>query len=177
MNKINMTWGVAIVLILMAVTTRFLPHPPNFTAIGAMGLFGGAYFSKQRWAYFIPFAALFLSDLVLNTFVYHVEFSSYCLSSYLPFALVFLAGKAMLNKVNPQNVVLASLTASSIFFLVSNAVCWQIDPTYTKNFAGLMMSYAAGIPFFGNTLASDMIYSSLFFGVFAWFAKKETAFA
>jgi hypothetical protein len=178
MNKINMTWGAAIVLILIAITTRFLPHAPNFTAIGAMGLFGGAYFTKQRWAYFIPFAALFLSDLVLNTFVYKTEFSAYALSSYLPFALVFLAGKMMLNKVNTTNVIASSLVASAIFFLVSNAVCWQIDPTYTKDFAGLMTSYTAAIPFFWNTLTSDLLYTSVFFGVFAWAtAKGKLAFA
>ena len=39
-------------LVLLVAMTRLLPHPPNFTPLGALALFGGAQF-KSRWAAFL----------------------------------------------------------------------------------------------------------------------------
>src|SRR2546423_9621262 len=53
-------------MVLLMAMTRLLPHPPNFTPLGALALFGGAQF-KSRWAAFlVPLAALLLSDAALQ---------------------------------------------------------------------------------------------------------------
>ena len=51
-------------LIFAAALTRVLPHPPNFSPIEAVALFGGAYFAKRSWALIVPLVAMFASDLV-----------------------------------------------------------------------------------------------------------------
>jgi hypothetical protein len=169
MNKINVTWGLAIVLILAAVSSRFLPHPHNFTAIGAMALFGGAHFSQKKWAMIIPFAALFLSDLFYNLIVYKTYgFGWWSVATYLSFGLVYLLGRMMLQNVNAKNVILASVSASVLFFFVTNTISWQYDALYTKDFTGLMLSYIAGLPFFYNELAANLLYGGLMFGIFAY---------
>ncbi len=61
---------VLTLIILAAAICRLIPHPPNFTPIGGMALFGAAYFSRKYLAFLIPFAILWISDLVLNNFVY-----------------------------------------------------------------------------------------------------------
>lgn len=53
-------------MILAAATFRLLPHPPNFSPIAALALFGDAQFADQRAAFPVPLAALLLSDLVLG---------------------------------------------------------------------------------------------------------------
>ena len=40
--------------ILFAAAIRVLPHPWNFTPIGAMAIFSGAKLSKKWTAFFIP---------------------------------------------------------------------------------------------------------------------------
>ena len=45
-----------------AAALRLLPHPPNFTPIGAMALFSGAYLGRRGLAFVAPLAALFVSD-------------------------------------------------------------------------------------------------------------------
>ena len=52
-------------LILVAALTRLLPHPPNFSPVEAIALFGGAYFAARKWAVLVPLAGMFVSDLVL----------------------------------------------------------------------------------------------------------------
>ena len=41
-------------LVAAAAASRLIPHPPNFTAIGAMALFAGATFPDRRVAVFDP---------------------------------------------------------------------------------------------------------------------------
>ena len=65
-------------LILVAAATRIIPHPFNFTALGAMSLFSGSRLQDSRKAYLLPFAALFMTDLILG---FH--------ASILPFYLGF----------------------------------------------------------------------------------------
>ena len=53
-------------IIIFAALTRLMPHPPNFTPIIAMGLFGGAYLKDKRWALLLPVGAMLLADVFLG---------------------------------------------------------------------------------------------------------------
>ena len=66
MNKINLKYTGIIALILFASFSRIIPHMPNFTPIGAMALFGGAYLKNKSHAFLIPVLSLWISDLVIN---------------------------------------------------------------------------------------------------------------
>src|SRR5689334_15212272 len=61
----NLRAATLVAMIVAAAATRIIPHPWNFTAVGAMCLFGGAYFRRRWQAFFVPLAALVLSDIVL----------------------------------------------------------------------------------------------------------------
>src|SRR5678816_3876707 len=74
-SKSNITGGwemkprtvLLVALILGAAALRLVPHPSNFTPIGALALFAGAQFDDKRWAAFIiPLAAMLLSDIVIG---------------------------------------------------------------------------------------------------------------
>src|SRR6266536_6661526 len=53
-------------LVFGAALLRLLPHPPNFTPVAAIALFGGAHFARKFWAFAVPLAAMFVSDAVLE---------------------------------------------------------------------------------------------------------------
>lgn len=172
MSKRNITirFSILALFILVAAATRFL-FIPNFTAIGAMGLFGAAYFSKKYWAFIVPFAALWISDLVINNVVYGAPGQSFMWMGYswvyLAFGLSIIVGMLLLNKVSPARLLGASLMTSVLFFLLTNfgAFLSPITP-YPQNFGGLMAAYAAGIPFFWNTMLGDLFFTAVFFGSF-----------
>ena len=53
-------------IIICAAFTRLIPHPPNFTPIIAMGLFGGAYLEDRRLVFLIPLIAMIIADAFLG---------------------------------------------------------------------------------------------------------------
>jgi hypothetical protein len=159
-------------LILVAALSRLLPHAPNFTPVGATALFGAAYFTKKYWAFIIPFVALWVSDLILNNVFYaqYYEGFAWFTSGFAlivgAFAVITLFGIRFLKKVTPESLFGSSLVASALFFLITNFGSWMSSGMYPKTGSGLMACYAAGIPFFWNTLAGDLFYVAVLFGVY-----------
>ena len=51
-------------IVLAAAALRIVPHPMNFAPIGALALFGGAYFSSKRAAVAVPLLSLIAGDFV-----------------------------------------------------------------------------------------------------------------
>jgi hypothetical protein len=177
-----MKFRLALALIVIAALTRLFPHPHNFTPIGAIGLFGAAYFGHRWLALAVPFAALFVSDLLINNVLYRefygeqfVLVTSWWI--YAAFGAVMLVGWALLRhqKIAPLRVGLASLGASAVFFLVTNFSVWLESGMYPKTGAGLLACYAAGIPFLGNTVLGDLCFSAVLFGVYEWAARRNVS--
>jgi hypothetical protein len=186
-NTTNIRTGLLFLLVLAAALSRLLPHPYNFTPIGAMGLFGAAYFNRRWLAFALPFAAMWISDLILNNVVYaqyYTDFQWFGHSAvYIAFAFIVLLGFALLRRVQGSKVLLASVLGSFIFYAVTNFAVWLGSPIYPQNASGLLACYAAGLPFYSAELApplgfllngvlGDLFYCALLFGVFEW-AKQR----
>ena len=160
--------------IVFAALTRFLPHAYNFTPIGAIALFGAAYFTEKKWALIIPIAALWISDLLLNNIMYaefyegFTWFTSGFLYIYGSIALIVVLGYHLLKKITFGRVLGGALGASAVFFLVSNFGVWMSGTLYPLTLEGLITCYAAAIPFFHYTIAGNVIYSAILFGTYEW---------
>lgn len=161
MNSIKLSPRLLLLtgLILVAAIVRLLPHPPNFAPIAAMALFGGAYFNKKAFAFAIPLAALFLTDLFLG-------FHNTMWAVYLSFIVIVGLGMVMLKKKSVMKIVLASVSASVLFFVLTNFAFWATDTLYPTTAAGLAASFTAAIPFFHNTLIGDLFFTGAMFGLF-----------
>lgn len=171
-EKLNMHFGIVCLIIVIAAATRLIDHPSNFTPIGAMALFGAAYFSKKGYSFLIPLIALWLSDLALNNIKYAEYYEGFSFMGntwvYASIALIVAGGFFLLKKINVVNIGIASILAAVVFFLVTNFGSWLADPMYTKDFTGLMHAYEMGIPFFRNTLFGNVIYAGVMFGAYEW---------
>ncbi|MFC7302073.1 DUF6580 family putative transport protein [Cognatiluteimonas weifangensis] len=157
-------------LIVAAALTRLLPHPPNFSPVEAIALFGGAYFASRRWALLVPLLALLLSDLVLGA-LHGADYASYLgsLSFWSVYACVALSsvlGFGLRGKVAGARVLGYSLLGSVLFFAVTNFGAWLASPLYPQDAAGLGAAYLAGIPFFQWTLLGTLTYAAALFGGF-----------
>ncbi|MGH8248590.1 MAG: DUF6580 family putative transport protein [Gammaproteobacteria bacterium] len=146
-------------LILSGIFARLVPHPWNATPVTAIALFGGTYLSK-RWGVLLPLAIVVVSDLLI---MWHrtVPFT------WAAFALTGTLGWWLRRSPSPGRMLCASLTGSSLFFLITNFGVWAVGDLYPPTASGLWESYVAGLPFFRNTVAGDLIYTATLFGAYA----------
>ena len=128
------------------------------------------FFTPQINQFTFPFIAYWVSDLLLDNIVYTQYYDGFQWMGspwvYASFALIIVLGFVLLKKVSINNLVIASLSSSVLFFLITNFGAWMSSTIYAKTFSGLIAAYIAGIPFFWNTLAGDLFYVSVLFGSF-----------
>lgn len=155
-------------IILAAALFRLVPHWPNFTPIAALALFGAATFERKWLGLVAPLAAMLLSDALIG---FHGSMGAV----YVSFGLTWLLGVWALpvrrsGKATPGRIVAASLTASTLFFLITNFAVWYGSSYYPQTGAGLMTCYVAGLAFYNGTsfflngLVGDLFYSAILFG-------------
>ena len=185
--KINKThiWTL-IALVATAAVYRVIPNRPlGFAPQIAIALFGGAIFKEKRWAFALPLLSMFISD-VLYQVLYNAGYSSMQgfyegqWENYLLFAGITLLGFTM-KKKTVASVAAYSVTAPTLFYLVSNFMVWLgggIDITtnlpLSKSFAGLMQSYVQALPFYYGGLLSTILFSAVLFGGYYFFTRHQT---
>lgn len=156
---------VVLTVILAAAFMRLLPHWPNFTPVAAMALFAGTYLDKKQYAFAIPIATMFLSDIVLGL---HANMPAV----YISFAITVLIGMLIRKRVSVGSVMLASFSSAVIFFLITNFSAWLASPFYPQTFPGLIECYFAGLVFFRDTVngfsffLNDLLGTTFFCAVF-----------
>lgn len=158
MQKVFEKLSNPIIFVLIAAILRLVPHLPNFAPITAMALFGGAYLGK-RYALTLPLLAMVLSDLFIG-----FDSITSRLTVYGSFLLIGVIGLWLRKHRSFQNIVLATLSSSVLFFVITNFGVWAFGVMYPKTSEGLVACFTAAIPFFRNTMVGDMFYSVVFFG-------------
>lgn len=172
---------IAIILTLVAVLSRIIPHYPNFTALGGIALFSSAYLGRKYLFLIVPILALFLSDLLLNNLYYSKLYPenysgftfihSESLWVYGGIIVMAVAGVYIIKKVTITRFIGASFIGSILFFLITNFGSW-ITPTnpLPDNFLGLIATYELGLPFLLNSIGGNVFYGALLIGSYKLFS-------
>ena len=150
---------IIIGFVLMAVLIRLLPHPPNFTPIAAVALFGSTTFTNKWFGLLLPIIAMAISDLYLG-------FYSISIWVYSSFFLISLLGLYW-KKIKVKNVLISSL----IFFIITNFGVWLMGG-YPKTIEGILLCYTMAVPFFINSILGDLFFSYLLKFSFTYCEKK-----
>src|SRR5438552_8814155 len=153
---------LAYVFVLFAVAVRFLPHPLSVSPVGASLLFFGARGSRRQiWVPLLLLAAL---DVILTKVIYAYPFFLDHFVTWVWYAAILWLSTKLDRKPRPLSVLGAALASSVSFFLVSNFAAWAawVD-TYPRNLSGVIMSYAAGLPFFRRGLEGVIVITASMF--------------
>src|SRR3984893_13312016 len=164
----NSNWRpVALSLTVLGAIVRLLPHPPNFAPVGATSLFAGARLPIWQ-AYLVPLALMAITDPILASFYGVAAFSRFQLFIYASFLISVWLGRRLRNTESVSRIAAFTVANSIQFFLITNFGSWLWFQDYPRTAAGLVTCYLAAIPFFGRTLASDILYTAVLFGLHAW---------
>lgn len=182
MNKQNNTLVLSAgLLIVAAAFTRLFPHYPNFTAIGAIAIFGGSVIKDKKLAFLLPLGALFLSDVCLQLLTSTSGF--YGISQFFVYAafLIITALAGFIQKRSVANLALAAVWSGAIFFVLSNLGVWLSSDFYPKTLAGLGACLWASVPFYKNEVFGNFVlnsimgtafYSAILFGAYSVMERK-----
>lgn len=156
--------ALAIGLTLISALGRLVPHAPNVTPLGGSCLFAGS--RVAGWlAWVLPLAVMLITDPFVGG--YHLT----SIAVYAAFLINVWIGRRFVYNITPVRVGAAAFAASFQFFLITNFAVWLesslgASPFYPANMQGLAACYVAALPFWGRTLAGDLLFSAAIFGVY-----------
>ena len=136
-------------IIILAVLSRIVPHPPNFAPITGIALFSSKKIKNKLFGVILPIIPLFISDLFIGLSFINIFV-------YLSFIIIYFLG-TIATKIDVKTVFLSSV----IFFILTNLGVWYLG--YPKNIEGLITCFTLAIPFFINTILGDLFYSFILF--------------
>ncbi len=154
---------LAIGLVILAALIRITQHW-NFAPVGALSLFAGARLRGWK-AWVLPLVLMAITDPLLG------GYSAATPLVYASFLVNVWIGTRLRKTENPLWIGSAALAGSVQFFLITNFAWLAGSSMYPHTFAGVLSCYAAGVPFFWRTLASDIFYSGVLFGLHAWLSR------
>ena len=141
---------ISIGIFLALATSRFIPHPPNFTSLIALSFYVPALFGKR----FIPAVALSfaLTDLIIG-------FHSTTIFTWGSVLLIGFLTTYFSRGITKR--ISGALLGALVFFIVTNFGVWIISGYYEISFAGLINCYILAIPFFYNSILATIFFSIL----------------
>lgn len=154
----KMEFFVAGLLVGLIVFSRLTAHVWNFTAVGGVALFAGAYFNKKFMSMGILLLGLLISDSILG-------FHNQMLAVYFSYGLIAAVGYSLDVRGPRLRTILLSLTGGALFYLITNFSVWLSGELYPLTTAGLIECYVMGIPFFRPQIIADVIFSVALFEI------------
>src|ERR1700716_1142832 len=140
-------------IVLGAAALRLAPHPMNIAPIGALALFGGAYFSSKREAFAIPLLSLILGDVVTG-------FHQLIPFVYASFLVSVTIGFWLRRKRSAPRIAAVTLAGAGQVFLVTHFALWGSSISFfPKTAGGPAARYVAGPPFFLDNPAGGRVFS------------------
>jgi hypothetical protein len=144
-NYLKITLGIFLIL----STSRFVPHPPNFTSLMALSFYIPVFLGIR----FLP--ALIIGFIITDLFIGIHNTVIFTWGSVIIIALI--------SKYFVKNIfsrVIGALTGATIFFIISNFGVWTFG-SYGLTINGLIICYTVALPFFAYNLISTFIFSSI----------------
>ncbi len=169
----NSSFSLLLLLVIIAVWRVVVASIPalfffsNFSALGGIALFGGAYFKGYK-SFLFPLLVLFITDIYINSFIVYHHFTIFRLEEiwvYIAFALMVLVGKWGRPQKSISHIILSCIGIVFIHWIVADIGVWLSGITYPLTWAGWLACLTAAIPFEKNFLLGTIVSTSILFSV------------
>tara|TARA_B110000967_G_scaffold164391_1_gene171711 strand:+ start:15523 stop:16008 length:486 start_codon:yes stop_codon:yes gene_type:complete len=136
-------------IFLALAVSRFIPHPPNFTSLLALSFYIPVFLGVR----YIP--ALIFSFVITDFFIgFHGV-------TFFTWGSIFIIG--LFSKFFANNILSrlsGALLGACIFFIITNFGVWTLG-SYDYTLNGLLLCFTVALPFFGYTLISTFVFSTV----------------
>jgi len=151
----------------------------NFSPVGAMAIFGGAYFNKRWKAFVFPLLMLFISDIVLHQTVFKKYGNGFLYGGwywvYGAFAVITMISRLTLTKITIHRFFVSVIVCVLIHWIVTDFGVWISSTRYPQTFNGFILCLENAIPYEWRFLAGTLLYGIVLFVGFEWMKRKYPA--
>ena len=165
---------IALILTVLGVLSRLLPHPPNFAPVDSASLFAGARLSAWQ-AYLVPLAIMTITDPILALYYGVHPFTRWQLFTYSSLLICVWIGRQVRATRSFWRIGTAAVACGIVFFVITNFGVWATSTQFAATPAGLLQCYIFALPFYKWTLAGDLVYTAALFGLHAWLSRLAAA--
>jgi len=123
--------------------------------------------------------ALMLSDAFLNLHLGLGIWTSATLSAGASYLLITALGVWVARRPSWMGWLAGSLSASVIFYLVTNTEAWWFLPAYEKSWVGWVQALTSGLPgypptwtFLRHSLISDLVFTFVLVAGVEWSSRR-----
>lgn len=172
-NLLATNLAVILLFILAFLERTVFDIGPNLEILTSAMILS-SFFLKGRKTFFLTFAVIAFSDLIIgNTKIFLFTWSGFLLPSLL---LPLLSKRLMKHKnkiFKSASILLAGLSVNIFFYLWTNFGVWVLDTwnMYTKDLSGLILCYINGLPFLKNEVFSSLVFIPLGYIAIVYSAK------
>ena len=159
MNYLKITFGIVIAL----SASRFITHPANFTSLIALSFYIPAILGIR-----------YLPALVMSFAVTDVVIGLHSITFFTWGSVIIIGLISVYFTFSILSRLSGALLGALIFYLISNFGVW-ITGSYGYTIEGLIACYTLAIPFFGYTLVSTIVFSSIIESVIYYYKNKVQA--
>ena len=186
-QKYNPRTAVLLVMILAVGAVRVIfnfnhdiSSLANFSPLGAMAIFGGAYFNRNWKALVFPILTLFVSDFILHQTVFKSSGNGFLYEGwywvYGAIALMCVAGTWIMRKPSTAKFLITTFVCVMIHWTLTDIGVWWGSKIYSQDMAGYLNCLVAAIPFEFKFLAGTLVYGAILFGAFEWMKIRNRSF-
>ncbi len=169
-------------LIIVSAFYRIIPGRPwGFAPQIAIALFSGSVVKDRKLSFLLPLGSMFLSDLLFQALNHFgiTEMQGFYAGQWVNYLL--FTGLTVLgwyiNEKKAIQITIGALAGPVLYFFLSNSATWVAGGGYNrpKTWAGYVQCLEDGLPFFKGSLYATVLFSALFFGVYAlWTRQRHT---
>ena len=156
MNYIKISLGILLVL----SASRFIPHPPNFTSLLALSFYVPALLGIR-----------YLPALVISFVATDVVIGLHSITFFTWGSVIIIGLMSIYFISSISSRLSGALLGALIFYLISNFGVWTTG-SYGYTIEGLIACYTLAIPFFGYTLVSTIVFSTIIESVIYFYKTK-----
>ena len=188
MSTIKFDPRTAVLLIIISITAAIrvifnfnydVSPLANFSPLGTMAIFGGAYFDRKWKGFAFPLLMLFISDFILHQTVFKAYSSGLLYSGwywvYGAFVLMTITGRWLLKIVTVNRFLVSVLACVFIHWIVSDLGVWIGSTKYAQDLSGFMACLINAIPYELRFLTGTLVYGIILFGLFEWMKRRYPA--
>ena len=151
-------------ILILLLSSRLIPHPPNFTSLIALSFYIPVFFGL-RYMPLVLFSFA-ITDILIG--FHNTLFFTWC-------SVVLIGLSSIYFTKNLLTRIFGSITGVMIFYIVTNFGVWTTG-SYSYNVEGLVTCYILAIPFLGNNLVSTLMYSLIIETIYKFYQNKSGSF-